>query len=168
MGMQNTQASYPRVCTHEPQSFSTELLESKGTGSIHLLQINNYPALTAPEVSFWDCVGDAKSFSDNAFSNICGKELHYLLNLRLLHEKLRYTCNSFCQILRKALLLEEIARIFLQNMQLFFAFKPIYVALRSRNTLVLQYSTFSLPASCLLTCHRMRREIVPGKRPGFL
>ena len=38
MGMQNTQASYPRVCTHESQSFSTELLESKGTGSEHLPQ----------------------------------------------------------------------------------------------------------------------------------
>ena len=36
--MQNTQASYPRVCTHESQSFSTELLESKGTGSEHLPQ----------------------------------------------------------------------------------------------------------------------------------
>ena len=36
--MQNTQASYPRVCTHESQSFSTELLESKGTGSKHLPQ----------------------------------------------------------------------------------------------------------------------------------
>jgi len=36
MGMQNTQASYPRVCTHESQSFSTELPESKGTGSEHL------------------------------------------------------------------------------------------------------------------------------------
>ena len=34
--MQNTQASYPRVCTHESQSFSTELPESKGTGSEHL------------------------------------------------------------------------------------------------------------------------------------
>ena len=125
-------------------------------------------ALPALEVLCWNCVGDGKSFSDNSFSIICGKELHFLLDLTLSNEKLRYTCNSFCQILRKALLLEEIARIFLQNMQLFFAFKPIYVALRSRNTLVLQYSTFSLPASCLLTCHRMRREIVPGKRPGFL
>ena len=38
MGMQNTQASYPRVCTHEPQSFSTELLEAKGTGNEHLSQ----------------------------------------------------------------------------------------------------------------------------------
>ena len=36
MGMQNTQASYPRVCTHESQSFSPELLESKGTDSEHL------------------------------------------------------------------------------------------------------------------------------------
>jgi len=36
MGMQNTQASYPRVCTHESQSFSTKLLESKGAGSKHL------------------------------------------------------------------------------------------------------------------------------------
>ena len=34
--MQNAQASYPRVCTHEPQSFLTKLLESKGTGSEHL------------------------------------------------------------------------------------------------------------------------------------
>ena len=33
MGMQNTQASYPRVCTHESQSFSAELLEAKGTGN---------------------------------------------------------------------------------------------------------------------------------------
>ena len=38
MGMQNTQASYPRVCTHESQSFSTELLESKGIGIEHLTQ----------------------------------------------------------------------------------------------------------------------------------
>ena len=36
--MQNTQASYPRVCTHESQSFSTELLESKGIGIEHLTQ----------------------------------------------------------------------------------------------------------------------------------
>ena len=168
MGTETTSATYRRTQTHSSQSVSTELLESKGTGSIHLLQINNYPALPALKVLLWICSSNMKSFSDNAFSNICGKELHFLLNLRLLHEKLRYTCNSFCQILRKALLLEEIARIFLQNMQLFFAFKPIYVALRSRNTLVLQYSTFSLPVSCLLTCHRMRREIMQGKRLGFL
>ena len=41
MGMQNTQASYPRVCTHESQSFSPELLECKGTGSKHLSQPND-------------------------------------------------------------------------------------------------------------------------------
>uniref|UniRef100_UPI003FED7167 hypothetical protein n=1 Tax=Eubacterium sp. TaxID=142586 RepID=UPI003FED7167 len=41
MGMQNTQASYPRVCTHESQSFSPELLEYKGTGSKHLSQPND-------------------------------------------------------------------------------------------------------------------------------
>ena len=46
---------------------------------------------------------------------------------------------------RKALLLEEIARIFLQNMQRFFTFKPIYVALRPSNTLVLQ----DLLSACL-------------------
>ena len=39
--MQNTQASYPRVCTHESQSFSPELLEYKGTGSKHLSQPND-------------------------------------------------------------------------------------------------------------------------------
>jgi len=88
-----------------------------------------------------------KSFSDNSFSGICGKELHFLLDLTLSNEKLRYTCNSFGQILRKALLLEEIARIFLRNMQLFFTFKPIYVALRPSNALVLQ----DLLSSCL--CH---------------
>jgi len=40
MGMQNTQASYPRVCTHKSQSFSTELLESERIGSEHLSQPN--------------------------------------------------------------------------------------------------------------------------------
>jgi len=34
--MQNTQASYPRVCTHESQSFSTKLLESKEIDSKHM------------------------------------------------------------------------------------------------------------------------------------
>jgi hypothetical protein len=38
MGMQNTQASYPRVCTYESQSLFAELLEYKGTGSKHLTQ----------------------------------------------------------------------------------------------------------------------------------
>ena len=91
-----------------------------------------------PLCLLWICSSNMKSFSDNSFSGICGKELHFLLDLTLSNEKLRYTCNSFCQILRKALLLEEIARIFLQNMQRFFTFKPIYVALRPSNTLVLQ------------------------------
>ena len=36
--MQNTQASYPRVCTYESQSLFAELLEYKGTGSKHLTQ----------------------------------------------------------------------------------------------------------------------------------
>ena len=138
MGTETTSATYRRTQTHESQSFSPELLESKGTDSEHLLQINNYPALPAPEVSFFDCVSDGKSFSDNAFSGICGKELHFLLDLTLSNEKLRYTCNSFCQILRKTLLLEEIIKIFLRNMQRFLTFKPIYVALRPSNTLVLQ------------------------------
>ena len=100
-----------------------------------------------PLCLLWICSSNMKSFSDNSFSIICGKELHFLLDLTLSHEKPRYTCNSFCQILRKALLLEEIARIFLQNMQRFFTFKPIYVALRPSNTLVLQ----DLLSSCL--CH---------------
>ena len=91
-----------------------------------------------PLCLLWICSSNMKSFSDNSFSGICGKELHFLLDLTLSNEKLRYTCNSFCQILHKALLLEEIARIFLQNMQRFFTFKPIYVALRPSNTLVLQ------------------------------
>ena len=138
MGTETTSATYRRPQNPLVTKVSTELLESKGTDSEHLLQINNYPALPAPEVSFFDCVSDGKNFSDNAFSGICGKELHFLLDLTLSHEKPRYTCNSFCQILRKALLLEEIARIFLQNMQRFFTFKPIYVALRPRNALVLQ------------------------------
>ena len=47
MGMQNTQASYPRVCTHESQSFSTELLESKGTDNEHLLQIRESKKLAS-------------------------------------------------------------------------------------------------------------------------
>ena len=34
--MQNTQASYPRVCTHEPQRFSTKLLESQKTSNEYL------------------------------------------------------------------------------------------------------------------------------------
>ena len=138
MGTETTSATYRRTQNPLVTKVSTELLESKETDSEHLLQINNYPALPALKVLLWICSSNMKSFSDNSFSIICGKELHFLLDLRLLHEKLRYTCNSFCQILRKALLLEEIARIFPQNMQLFFAFKPIYVALRSRNTLVLQ------------------------------
>ena len=37
--MQNTQASYPRVCTHEPQSFSTRLLESKKTSNEYLAHL---------------------------------------------------------------------------------------------------------------------------------
>ena len=36
--MQNTQASYPRVCTYESQSLFAELLDYKGTGSKHLTQ----------------------------------------------------------------------------------------------------------------------------------
>ncbi len=36
--MQNTQASYPRVCTYESQSLFAELQEYKGTGSKHLTQ----------------------------------------------------------------------------------------------------------------------------------
>ena len=147
MGTETTSATYRRPQNPLVTKVSMELRESKGTDSEHLLQINNYPALPAPEVSFFDCVSDGKSFSDNAFSGICGKELHFLLDLTLSNEKLRYTCNSFCQILRKALLLEEIARIFLQNMQRFFTFKPIYVALRPRNALVLQ----DLLSACL--CH---------------
>ena len=75
-----------------------------------------------PLCLLWICSSNMKSFSDNSFSGICGKELHFLLDLTLSNEKLRYTCNSFCQILHKALLLEEIARIFLQNMQRFFTF----------------------------------------------
>ena len=98
-----------------------------------------------PLCLLWICSSNMKSFSDNSFSGICGKELHFLLDLTLSNEKLRYTCNSFCQILRKALLLEEIARIFLRNMQRFFTFKPIYVALRPRNALVLQ----DLLSACL-------------------
>ena len=147
MPAKTTSATYRRTQNPLVTKVSTELLESKGTDSEHLLQINNYPALPAPEVSFFDCVSDGKNFSDNAFSGICGKELHFLLDLTLSNEKLRYTCTSFCQILRKALLLEEIARIFLQNMQRFFTFKPIYVALRPRNALVLQ----DLLSACL--CH---------------
>ena len=147
MGTETTSATYRRPQNPLVTKVSTELLESKGTDSEHLLQINNYPALPAPEVSFFDCVSDGKNFSDNAFSGICGKELHFLLDLTLSNEKLRYTCNSFCQILRKALLPEEIIKIFLQNMQRFFTFKPIYVALRPSNTLVLQ----DLLSSCL--CH---------------
>ena len=119
MGTETTRATYRRPQNPLVTKVSTELRESKGTDSEHLLQINNYPALPAPEVSFFDCVSDGKSFSDNAFSGI----------------------------LRKALLLEEIARIFLQNMQRFFTFKPIYVALRPRNALVLQ----DLLSACL--CH---------------
>ena len=43
MGMQNTQASYPRVCTHESQTFSTDLLESKRvkTNTCHKLLAKN-------------------------------------------------------------------------------------------------------------------------------
>ena len=147
MGTETTSATYRRPQNPLVTKVSTELRESKGTDSEHLLQINNYPALPAPEVSFFDCVSDGKSFSDNAFSGICGKELHFLLDLTLSNEKLRCKYNSFCQILRKALLLEEIARIFLQNIQRFFTFKPIYVALRPRNALVLQ----NLLSACL--CH---------------
>jgi len=56
--MQNTQASYPRVCTHEPQSFSTELLESKGTGSEHLTRVT------------------ALKLTNNRFPRKVQKELH--------------------------------------------------------------------------------------------
>ena len=53
MGMQNTQASYPRVCTHEPQSFSTKLLEYKETSSEHLLQTRH----SKPNFSLsYDCI----------------------------------------------------------------------------------------------------------------
>ena len=95
MGTETTSATYRRPQNPLVTMVSTELLESKGTDSEHLLQINNYPALPAPEVSFFDCVSDGKNFSDNAFSGICGKELHFLLDLTLSNEKLRYTCNSF-------------------------------------------------------------------------
>ena len=147
MGTETTSATYRRTQNPLVTKVSTELLESKETDSEHLLQNNNYPVLAALEVSCWNCVSDGKSFSDNAFSIICGKELHFLLNLRLLHEKLRCKYNSFYLILHKALLPEEIIKIFLRNMQLFFIFKPIYVALRPSNTLVLQ----DLLSSCL--CH---------------
>ena len=121
MGTETTSATYRRPQNPLVTKVSTELLESKGTDSEHLLQINNYPALLATEVSFLDCVSDVKSFSDNSFSGICGKELHFLLDLTLSNEKLRYTCNSFSII------------------------KPIYVALRPSNTLVLQ----DLLSACL-------------------
>ena len=145
MGTETTSATYRRTQNPLVTKVSTELLESKETDSEHLLQINNYPALPALKVLLWICSSNMKSFSDNSFSIICGKELHFLLDLTLSNEKLRYTCNSFCQILRKALLLEEISRIFLQNMQRFLTFKPIYVALRPRNALVLQ----DLLSACL-------------------
>ena len=38
MGPETTSATYRRTQTHESQSFSTELLESKGTDNEHLLQ----------------------------------------------------------------------------------------------------------------------------------
>lgn len=38
MGTETTGVSYRRTQTHESQSFSTELLESKGTDNEHLLQ----------------------------------------------------------------------------------------------------------------------------------
>ena len=41
MGTETTSATYRRTQTHESQSFSTELLESKGTGSKHLPQAHH-------------------------------------------------------------------------------------------------------------------------------
>ena len=38
MGTETTSATYRRTQTHESQSFSTELLESKETDNEHLLQ----------------------------------------------------------------------------------------------------------------------------------
>ena len=38
MGTETTSATYRRTQTHESQSFSTELPESKGTDNEHLLQ----------------------------------------------------------------------------------------------------------------------------------
>ena len=70
MGTETTSATYRRPQNPLVTKVSTELLESKGTDSEHLLQINNYPALLATEVSFLDCVSDVKSFSDNSFSGI--------------------------------------------------------------------------------------------------
>ena len=37
MGTETTSATYRRTQTHESQSFSTELLESKGTGNEQLM-----------------------------------------------------------------------------------------------------------------------------------
>jgi len=42
MGTETTSASYRRTQTHESQSFSTELLESKGIGSEHLAQTYSF------------------------------------------------------------------------------------------------------------------------------
>jgi len=55
MGMQNTQASYPRVCTHESQSFFTKLLEFKATDREHLPQAN-HPSPTISLSQKFSCI----------------------------------------------------------------------------------------------------------------
>ena len=42
MGTETTSATYRRTQTHESQSFSTELLESKGIDSEHLAQTYSF------------------------------------------------------------------------------------------------------------------------------
>ena len=53
--MQNTQASYPRVCTHESQSFFTKLLEFKATDREHLPQAN-HPSPTISLSQKFSCI----------------------------------------------------------------------------------------------------------------
>ena len=72
--MQNTQASYPRVCTHKSQSFSPELLEYKGTGSKHLSQPNDkvFSEYNPKNFSFLKHLSDYTPYFSHSLHKISG------------------------------------------------------------------------------------------------
>ena len=83
--------------THSSQSFSTELLESKGTGSEHLAQTNIlFPFIFAIE----NCALTFGRFlvllvQNNSFWSILPGWLHFHLTIRLFSHKSHNNCNLF-------------------------------------------------------------------------
>ena len=83
--------------THSSQSFSTELLESKGTGSEHLAQTNIlFPFIFAIE----NCALTFDRFlvllvQNNSFWSILPGWLHFHLTIRLFSHKSHNNCNLF-------------------------------------------------------------------------